>query len=46
MGQFMPGDWKAPEKVWLIYTTIGVATARKVRKLIEKERAEKSHAET
>ena len=38
IAQVMPGDWKAPGKLWLICSTITKATAKKVRKLIEKER--------
>lgn len=39
IAQVMPGDWQAPEKLWLIYSTISKPTANKIRKLIEKEHA-------
>ena len=41
IAQVMPGDWKAPEKLWLIYSTITKTTAKKIRKLIEKDHAQK-----
>jgi hypothetical protein len=41
IAQVMPGDWKAPEKLWLVYSTTTKPTAKKIRKLIEKDHAPK-----
>jgi hypothetical protein len=42
IAQVMPGDWRAPGSLWLIYTTISKATAKKIRKLIDKDHAQKT----
>lgn len=44
IAQVLPGDWQAPEKLWLIYSTITKDTAKKIRKLIEKEHAQKTES--
>lgn len=41
IAQVAPSDWKAPGKLWLIYSTITKPTAKKIRKLIEEERVGK-----
>ncbi len=40
IAQVMPGDWRAPEKTWLIYSTIKASTGRKIRQLIERDQEE------
>lgn len=42
IAQVMPGDWKAPGKLWLVYSTVAKDTAKKIRKLIEKDHAQKA----
>jgi hypothetical protein len=40
IGQVVKGNWPEPEKTLLLCTTIKATTGEKIRKLIQKERAD------